>query len=86
MTLQSETEESTSPCQLADPTTIKRLVDAIPVSTLSGWETDLIERAAWQAESLGNWEIDNLHFTRTERERLSALARIYLGETLEWYL
>lgn len=84
MHLTSETEESTSAVRLADPDIIARMVESIPPQTLSGWEADLLERAAIQAQQVSEWEADFFHFTGTERERLSSLARIYLGETIEW--
>jgi hypothetical protein len=84
MQLESEPSDHIVASKLADPDIITRLLEAIPPQTLSGWETQLLERAADHLQDIKDWHAESFHFTGAERERLSNLANIYLGETLEW--
>jgi hypothetical protein len=84
MQLENETNgETLASFGLADPDVITRLIDAIPPHTLSGWETQLLEKAADQLADIKDWSSQSFHLTIAERSRLASLVQIYLGETLE---
>lgn len=84
MTLENGTDESIVASKLANPEIIERMFVEIPPQTLSGWENQLLEIAADHLQDIRDWHADTFHFTKNERDGLSKLARIYLGETLEW--